>query len=93
MSIPEEIIKSQAEYMQLFGSEKESFAAGARWAIKYIESVLNNGERDALIKLAIQRYEIAANHYKPVKLCKHTRIEEIQGGQIERCLDCGETWG
>lgn len=25
--------------------------------------------------------------------CKHTRIEEIQGGQIERCRDCGKTWG
>lgn len=91
--IPEEIITSQADYMQLFGSEKESFAAGARWASKFIESVISNGEREALIKLAIQRYEIAANHLKPNELCKHTRIEEIQGGQIERCLDCGETWG
>jgi hypothetical protein len=26
-------------------------------------------------------------------LCKHPRIEEIQGGQIERCRDCGKTWG
>ena len=27
------------------------------------------------------------------KVCKHTRIEEIQGGQIERCRDCGKQWG
>ena len=27
------------------------------------------------------------------KFCKHNRIEEIQGGQIERCRDCGKTWG
>jgi len=25
--------------------------------------------------------------------CKHTSIEEIQGGQIERCRQCGKTWG
>ena len=28
----EDAIKSESEYMQLFGAEKESFAAGARWA-------------------------------------------------------------
>lgn len=26
-------------------------------------------------------------------LCKHSRIEEIQGGQIEKCRDCDKTWG
>ena len=25
--------------------------------------------------------------------CYHKRIEEIQGGQIEMCKDCGKTWG
>lgn len=25
--------------------------------------------------------------------CKHTSIEEIQGGQIDRCRQCGKTWG
>lgn len=25
--------------------------------------------------------------------CLHTSIEEIQGGQIERCRQCGKTWG
>ena len=25
--------------------------------------------------------------------CKHTSIEEIQGGQIERCRICNKTWG
>ncbi len=28
-----------------------------------------------------------------LKRCKHSRIEEIQGGQIEKCRDCGKTWG
>lgn len=31
------------------------------------------------------------NHIK--EECKHTSIEEIQGGQIERCRQCGKTWG
>lgn len=26
-------------------------------------------------------------------LCKHSSIEEIQGGQIERCRQCGKQWG
>lgn len=26
-------------------------------------------------------------------LCKHGSIEEIQGGQIERCRQCGQEWG
>lgn len=34
--------------------------------------------------LAIKQY-IRDNN-----LCKHSRVEEIQGGQIERCLDCGK---
>lgn len=38
--IPNDIINSQSEYMQLFGAEKESFAAGARWAEKFLESRL-----------------------------------------------------
>lgn len=25
--------------------------------------------------------------------CKHTSIEELQGGQIERCRVCGKSWG
>ena len=25
--------------------------------------------------------------------CKHTSIEELQGGQIEICRNCGKTWG
>lgn len=39
-----------------------------------------------------------ANHkkmkeYEAEFVCKHTRIIEEQGGQIERCADCGRTWG
>lgn len=33
-----------------------------------------------------------ATEYKKEE-CKHTSIEEIQGGQIERCRHCGKTWG
>jgi len=25
--------------------------------------------------------------------CRHISIEEIQGGQTERCRNCGKTWG
>jgi len=32
------------------------------------------------------------NHIKKEE-CKHESIEEIQGGQIERCRKCGKTWG
>ena len=31
--------------------------------------------------------------YEAEFICKHTSIEEIQGGQIERCRSCGKTWG
>lgn len=36
--------------------------------------------------------------YKEMKeyesqFCKHTRIESLQGGQIDVCKDCGKTWG
>jgi hypothetical protein len=27
------------------------------------------------------------------QFCKHNRIESLQGGQIDTCLDCGKTWG
>ena len=30
---------------------------------------------------------------KPEEECKHDSIEEIQGGQIERCRRCGKQWG
>jgi hypothetical protein len=31
--------------------------------------------------------------YEREFVCKHESIEEIQGGQIERCRHCGKTWG
>lgn len=33
------------------------------------------------------------NEYEQEHVCKHTSIEEIQGGQIEKCRQCGKTWG
>lgn len=30
--------------------------------------------------------------YEAEYICKHTSIEEIQGGQIERCRRCGKIW-
>lgn len=33
------------------------------------------------------------NKYEQERVCKHTSIEEIQGGQIEKCRQCGKTWG
>lgn len=31
--------------------------------------------------------------YEREFLCRHTRTESYQGGQLDRCLDCGKTWG
>ena len=25
--------------------------------------------------------------------CTHPSVEELQGGQLERCRSCGKTWG
>jgi hypothetical protein len=38
---------------------------------------------------------IGSNEYEQMreyesKFCEHNRVEEIQGGQIEKCLDCGK---
>lgn len=30
--------------------------------------------------------------YEAEFVCKHTSIEEIMGGQIERCRNCGKEW-
>jgi hypothetical protein len=32
------------------------------------------------------------NEYEQERVCKHTSVEEIQGGQIEKCRSCGKTW-
>lgn len=90
--IPEEIIESQSKYMQLYGAEKESFAAGARWAEKFLDEILK-AEIKATLKNLLQNAKSASTQVEKIISCKHARIEEIQGGQIERCLDCGKTWG
>ncbi len=77
--------------MQLFGSEKESFAAGARWAEKFIDAIVK-AEIQTTLDNIFTNAKLSGKIIEQ-ELCKHKRIEEIQGGQIERCLDCGKTWG
>ena len=48
----------------------------------YSKMIMNSDANDIAMKKYIRDND----------LCKHT-IEEIQGGQIERCLICGKEWG
>lgn len=89
--ISENDLKIQSEYMQMFGCERNSFEAGARWAEKFLkDKFIKEGEK--LVESIPQKIFELNSEVKKLE-CKHTRIEEIQGGQIERCLDCGKTWG
>lgn len=49
----------------------------------YSKMIMMGDEND----LAMKRY------IRDNDLCKHSSIEEIQGGQIERCRQCGKEWG
>jgi hypothetical protein len=49
----------------------------------YSKMIMMGSEKD----LAMKQYT------RDNDLCKHNSIEEIQGGQIERCRNCGKTWG
>lgn len=48
----------------------------------YSKMIMSGDENDRKIK-----------EYEREFVCKHASIEEIQGGQIERCRQCGKQWG
>jgi hypothetical protein len=48
----------------------------------YSKMIMMGDENDKKIK-----------EYEQTFTCKHSSIEEIQGGQIERCRQCGKQWG
>jgi hypothetical protein len=83
--ITEDEIKSESQYMQMFGCDRNSFEAGVRWALSRMQK--------NIISDAVKTFNIPEAKLMNNKKCPHKRIEEIQGGQIERCLDCGKTWG
>jgi hypothetical protein len=47
----------------------------------YSKMIMFGSEKAKLIK-----------EYEQENVCKHSSIEEIQGGQIERCRNCGKEW-
>jgi hypothetical protein len=49
----------------------------------YSKMIMSGDEKDEAMKQYIRDND----------LCKHGSIEEIQGGQIERCRQCGKQWG
>lgn len=49
----------------------------------YSKMIMSGEEKDEAIKQYIRDND----------LCKHSSIQEIQGGQIERCRQCGKQWG
>lgn len=49
----------------------------------YSKMIMSGDEKDKAMKQYIRDND----------LCKHSSIEEIQGGQIERCRQCGKQWG
>lgn len=59
---------------------------------KQHEIACENGDYSKMIMLGDPNHK-KMKEYERKYICKHTRIIEEQGGQIERCLDCGETWG
>ncbi len=48
----------------------------------YSKMIMMGDENDRKVK-----------EYEQEFICKHTSIEEIQGGQIEQCRQCGKRWG
>jgi DNA-directed RNA polymerase subunit RPC12/RpoP len=49
----------------------------------YSKMIMSGDSKD----LAMKKY------IRDNDLCKHGSIEEIQGGQVERCRQCGKEWG
>lgn len=49
----------------------------------YSKMVMIGSEKDSLMR----------EYLRESGECKHGYIEEIQGGQIERCRICNKTWG
>lgn len=54
------------------------------------EAILKN-DYSNMIMIGDSDYK-RMKEYEQAFICKHTSIEEIQGGQIERCNQCGKEW-
>ena len=62
---------------------------------KYLEDHKTGCEENDYSKMIMFGSEKAKliKEYEQENVCKHSSIEEIQGGQIERCRNCGKEWG
>ncbi len=60
---------------------------------KQHEEGCKNNDYSKMIMMGDENDQAMKKYVRDNKLCKHSRIEESQGGQCERCLDCDETWG
>lgn len=52
-----------------------------------------NNDYSKMIMSGDEKDEAMKQYIRDNDLCKHRSIEEIQGGQIERCRQCGKQWG
>jgi len=52
-----------------------------------------NNDYSKMIMSGDEKDEAMKQYIRDNDLCKHSSIEEIQGGQIERCRQCGKQWG
>ena len=52
-----------------------------------------NNDYSKMIMSGDEKDEAMKQYIRDNDLCKHGSIEEIQGGQIERCRQCGKQWG
>ena len=52
-----------------------------------------NNDYSKMIMSGDEKNEAMKQYIRDNDLCKHSSIEEIQGGQIERCRQCGKQWG
>lgn len=57
------------------------------------EGCKNNDYSKMIMAVSTDPNYVKMQEYEQENVCKHTSIEEIQGGQIERCRTCGKTWG
>ncbi len=57
------------------------------------EEGCKNQDYSKMIMMGDEKDEAMKQYIRDNDLCKHSSIEEIQGGQIERCRQCGKQWG
>jgi len=90
---PNEIVTKAFVANELFSIDPGSSNGGiVKWNENRYESWALSKIKASMPLEISKAFKVPEAHIQNV-VCKHTRIEEIQGGQIERCLDCGKTWG